>query len=101
MTNTQPQLVEIRNLVKPFPLTRGVVFQRGVGKVRAIDGISFDIQRGETLGIVGETGCGKTTAARLIVRLLEPSSGEIRFEGEDITRCKGAALKPLRRQIQM
>ena len=101
MTDTEPPLVEIRNLVKHFPLTRGVVFQRGVGKVRAVDGISFDIQRGETLGIVGETGCGKTTAARLIVRLLEPSSGEIRFEGEDITRRKGAALKPLRRQIQM
>ncbi len=94
-------LVEVRDLVKHFPLTRGIVFQRKVGAVRAVDGVSFEIEQGETLGIVGETGCGKSTTARLIMRLLESTSGEIRFEGEDITRLKGAALKAVRREMQM
>jgi peptide/nickel transport system ATP-binding protein/oligopeptide transport system ATP-binding protein len=94
-------LVEVRDLVKHFPLTRGIVFQRQVGAVHAVDGISLDVQAGETLGLVGETGCGKTTAARLILRLLEPTSGTIRFGGEDITRARGARLKALRREMQM
>ena len=94
-------LVEVRDLVKHFPLTRGIVFQRKVGAVHAVDGVSFDVLRGETLGIVGETGCGKTTTARLIMRLLEPTSGTIRFEGEDITHLRRRALKPLRREMQM
>ena len=94
-------LVEVRDLVKHFPLTRGIVFQRKVGAVRAVDGVSFEIEQGETLGIVGETGCGKSTTARLIMRLLESTSGEIRFEGEDITHMKGAALKAVRREMQM
>ena len=74
-------LVEVRDLVKHFPLTRGIIFQRQIGAVHAVDGVSFDVLRGETLGIVGETGCGKTTTARLIMRLLEPTSGTIRFDG--------------------
>jgi oligopeptide/dipeptide ABC transporter ATP-binding protein len=94
-------IVEVRDLVKHFPLTRGIVFQRKVGAVRAVDGVSFEIEQGETLGIVGETGCGKSTTARLIMRLLESTSGEIRFEGEDITHMKGAALKAVRREMQM
>jgi oligopeptide/dipeptide ABC transporter ATP-binding protein len=94
-------LVEVRDLVKHFPLTRGIVFQRKVGAVHAVDGLSFDVLRGETLGIVGETGCGKTTTARLIMRLLEPTSGTIRFEGEDVTHLRRGALKPLRREMQM
>jgi oligopeptide/dipeptide ABC transporter ATP-binding protein len=94
-------LVEVRDLVKHFPLTRGIVFQRKIGAVRAVDGVSFDVQRGETLGIVGETGCGKSTTARLIMRLLEATSGEVLFEGEDITRLKGARLKAVRREMQM
>ncbi len=94
-------LVEVRNLVKHFPLTRGIVFQRQVGAVHAVDDVSFDVLRGETLGIVGETGCGKTTTARLITRLLEPTSGTISFDGEDITHRRKGALKPLRREMQM
>jgi peptide/nickel transport system ATP-binding protein/oligopeptide transport system ATP-binding protein len=94
-------LIEVRNLVKHFPITRGVVFQRRIGAVHAVDDISFGIPEGETLGIVGETGCGKSTAARLMVRLLEPTSGEIRFRGEDITGLRGQALKRLRQDMQI
>jgi peptide/nickel transport system ATP-binding protein len=94
-------LVQVRGLVKHFPITRGIVVQRRVGAVKAVDGVSFDVQPGETLGIVGETGCGKSTTARLIMRLLDASAGEVRFEGRDITRLKGAALKAVRREMQM
>jgi oligopeptide/dipeptide ABC transporter ATP-binding protein len=94
-------LVEVRDLVKHFPITRGIVLQRRVGAVQAVDGLSFDIERGETLGLVGETGCGKSTTARLIMRLLEPTSGTVSFEGQDITRLKGASLKAVRREMQM
>jgi oligopeptide/dipeptide ABC transporter ATP-binding protein len=94
-------LVQVRDLVKHFPLTRGIVVQKKFGAVQAVDGISFDIQRGETLGLVGETGCGKTTTARLIMRLLDATSGEIRFDGQDITHLKGAKLKAVRRDMQM
>jgi oligopeptide/dipeptide ABC transporter ATP-binding protein len=94
-------LVEVRDLVKHFPITRGVIFQRQVGAVKAVDGISFDILEGETLGIVGETGCGKSTTARLLVRLLDRTSGEVRFRGEDIGGLKGDTLKALHRDVQM
>jgi len=94
-------LVRVRDLVKHFPLTRGIVFQRKIGAVRAVDGVSFDVERGETLGIVGETGCGKSTTARLIMRLLDATAGEIEFEGRDITGVKGARLKAVRREVQM
>jgi oligopeptide/dipeptide ABC transporter ATP-binding protein len=94
-------LVQVRGLVKHFPITRGIVVQRRIGAVKAVDGVSFDVRRGETLGIVGETGCGKSTTARLIMRLLDASSGEVDFEGRDITRLKGAALKAVRREMQM
>jgi oligopeptide/dipeptide ABC transporter ATP-binding protein len=94
-------LVEVRELVKHFPISRGVLIPRKVGAVQAVDGVSLDVKRGETLGIVGETGCGKSTTARLIMRLLEPTSGEVRFEGEDITKLKGARLKGVRREMQM
>jgi peptide/nickel transport system ATP-binding protein/oligopeptide transport system ATP-binding protein len=100
MSAAEP-LVQVRDLVKHFPITRGIVFQRKVGAVRAVDGVSFDVQRGETLGIVGETGCGKSTTARLIMRLLDATSGEVRFDGQDITRLKGARLKAVRREMQM
>jgi oligopeptide/dipeptide ABC transporter ATP-binding protein len=94
-------LLEVRDLVKHFPITRGVIFRRAVGAVRAVDGISFEVRAGETLGIVGETGCGKSTTARLLLRLLEPTSGSIRFEGEEIGEASGSRLKALRREIQM
>jgi peptide/nickel transport system ATP-binding protein/oligopeptide transport system ATP-binding protein len=92
--------MEVRDLVKHFPIRKGLL-QRQVGAVRAVDGVSFDVMRGETLGIVGESGCGKSTTARLMVRLLEPTSGTVRFEGEDITRLSQRRLRPLRRQMQI
>jgi oligopeptide/dipeptide ABC transporter ATP-binding protein len=94
-------LVEVRDLVKHFPLTRGVIFQKQVAAVRAVDGVSFEVRRGETFGLVGETGCGKSTTARLLVRLLDPTSGSIRFEGEEIGGTSGESLKLLRREMQM
>jgi peptide/nickel transport system ATP-binding protein/oligopeptide transport system ATP-binding protein len=94
-------LVQVRGLVKHFPLTRGIVIQRKVGAVQAVDGVDFDVRRGETLGLVGETGCGKSTTARLIMRLLDPTAGEIHFDGQDITTLKGSRLKAIRREMQM
>jgi oligopeptide/dipeptide ABC transporter ATP-binding protein len=94
-------LVSVRDLVKHFPITRGIVFQRQVGAVHAVDGISLEIMEGETLGIVGETGCGKSTTARLITRLLEPTSGTIEYRGENIAHFSRKQMKPLRREMQM
>ena len=94
-------LVEVRDLCKHFPITRGILFQRQIGAVKAVDGVSFDIFRGETLGLVGETGCGKSTTARLLMRLLKPTSGHVRFHGEDINTLRGPELKALRREAQM
>ena len=98
---TDEPLIRVRNLVKHFPITRGIIFQRKIGAVQAVDGISFDVKRGETLGLVGETGCGKSTTARLLVRLLDPTGGEILFEGEDIAKRKGDGLRALHREAQM
>jgi ABC-type oligopeptide transport system ATPase subunit len=100
MSSTEP-LVEVRDLVKHFPTTRGIGFQRKVGAVQAVDGVSFDVLRGETLGIVGETGCGKSTTARMIMRLLDATSGEVRFDGQDLLGLSGARLKAARRELQM
>src|SRR5919204_1225222 len=94
-------LVEVRNLVQHFPLTQGIIFQRQYGAVRAVDDVSFDVLSGETLGLVGESGCGKSTTARLLVRLLEPTGGSIRFEGQDISHLGHSQIKPLRRKVQM
>jgi oligopeptide/dipeptide ABC transporter ATP-binding protein len=93
-------LVEVRNLVKHFPI-KGGVLQRTIGIVQAVDDVSFDIRRGETLGLVGESGCGKTTVGRLILRLIDPTAGTIRFDGVDISTLKGAALRPYRRRMQI
>jgi peptide/nickel transport system ATP-binding protein len=93
-------LVRVTELVKHFPI-RGGMLQRQIGTVQAVDGVSFEIHRGETLGLVGESGCGKTTVGRLILRLLEPTSGSIQFDGTEITTVKGAALKPYRRRMQI
>ena len=77
-------ILSVRGLVKHFPVKRGVILSRSVGQVRAVDDVSFDIARGETLALVGESGCGKSTTGRLILRLLEPTGGSIHFKGEDI-----------------
>jgi len=93
-------LVEVRNLVKHFPV-RGGLLQRTVAWVQAVDDVDLVIKRGETLGLVGESGCGKTTVGRLILRLIDPTSGSIRFDGADITKLRGAQLKPFRRRMQI
>jgi oligopeptide/dipeptide ABC transporter ATP-binding protein len=100
-TAMSDNLVEVRDLVKHFPITQGVIFQKKVGAVRAVDGISFDVRRGETLGIVGETGCGKSTTAKLLLRLVDPTSGSINFDGEEIAKVSGGHLKRLRSEMQM
>jgi peptide/nickel transport system ATP-binding protein len=98
---TNGKLIEVRDLVKHFPLKSGIILQRQVGAVRAVDGISFDVFEGETLGLVGESGCGKSTTARLVTRLLEPTDGAIVYKGNDIAHSSRAELKPLRRDMQM
>ncbi|WP_030619648.1 ABC transporter ATP-binding protein [Streptomyces sclerotialus] len=94
-------ILQVRNLVKHFPLTQGVLFKKQVGAVKAVDGISFDLYRGETLGIVGESGCGKSTVAKLLMNLERATAGEVFYKGEDITKLTGRALKAVRRNIQM
>jgi oligopeptide/dipeptide ABC transporter ATP-binding protein len=94
-------LVELRDLVKHFPIGRGVLVRRELGVVHAVDGISLQIAPGETVGLVGETGSGKSTVARLIMRLLEPTSGRVFYDGKDITHSSRRELRPLRRELQM
>jgi oligopeptide transport system ATP-binding protein len=94
-------VLQVRDLVKHFPIHGGALLRRRTGAVRAVDGVSFDLHRGETLGIVGESGCGKSTVARLLVSLERPTSGQVLYRGEDVTRLSGRALKAVRRNIQM
>jgi oligopeptide/dipeptide ABC transporter ATP-binding protein len=94
-------ILEVRDLYKHYPLTSGILFKKQVGAVKAVDGVDVDLFAGETLGIVGESGCGKSTLARMLVHLERPTSGTIRYKGEDITRLSGRALKAVRRNIQM
>ena len=94
-------LVQIHDLQMHFPVTKGIILQRKVGAIKAVDGVSFNIKQGETLGLVGESGCGKSTTARLALRLIEPSAGSIRFDGADVTTIGGAALRALRRRAQI
>ncbi|MCL6632539.1 MAG: dipeptide ABC transporter ATP-binding protein [Alicyclobacillus herbarius] len=93
-------LLEVQDLKKYFPIRRGV-FQRTVGHVRAVDGISFQVQQGETLGVVGESGCGKSTMGRSILRLLEPTSGVVQFAGRNIVKLNKAQMQAMRRQMQL
>src|SRR5712691_7155770 len=86
-------LVRLEGVKKYFPITRGIIFQHKVGSVRAVDGVDLEIYPGETVGLVGETGCGKSTLARVVMRLYDPTEGKIEFEGRDITSIKGKELR--------
>jgi oligopeptide transport system ATP-binding protein len=97
----QEVLLRVKDLKKHFPITRGIVIQRQVGAVMAVDGISFDVHKGETLGLVGESGCGKSTTGRTILQLYRPTAGEVHFEGTDLVQLKGEELRRMRRRMQM
>jgi oligopeptide/dipeptide ABC transporter ATP-binding protein len=99
-TDDRP-LLRVEDLTVWFPITEGLVFQRRIGDVRAVDGVSFELRRGETLGLVGESGCGKSTTGRAIIRLYRPTSGKVEFDGVDISGLEGSALKGMRRRVQM
>jgi oligopeptide transport system ATP-binding protein len=106
MTTTSPaaasdDLLRVDDLKVHFPVTSGVLFKKQVASVRAVDGVSFTLRRGETLGLVGESGCGKSTTGLAVLRMLEPTAGRIEFEGEDITHFDKERMRPLRRRMQM
>jgi oligopeptide transport system ATP-binding protein len=94
-------LLTVKDLKMHFPITRGIIFQRQVGAIKAVDGISFQMYRGETLGLVGESGCGKSTTGRAILQLYRPTGGQVIFEGKDLTATKGEELRRMRRRMQM
>src|SRR5919109_2246856 len=104
-TDSQPvagdELLVVEDLKKHFPVTRGIVFQKEIASVKAVDGVTFSVKSGETLGVVGESGCGKSTMARCIMRLLEPTGGQIVFDGRDISGLSRAQLRPIRREMMM
>ena len=100
MTSSQI-LVQVRGLKKYFPITRGILIQRQVGAIKAVDDVSFDIYRGESLGLVGESGCGKTTTGRTLIQLYRPTAGQVLYDGVDLTREKGQSMRNRRRKIQM
>jgi oligopeptide transport system ATP-binding protein len=94
-------LIEVTNLEMHFPITEGIIFQRKVGTVKAVDGISFTVRKGETLGLVGESGCGKSTTGRAILQLYRPSGGSVKYKGQELTELKGEELRKMRKQLQI
>ena len=94
-------LLEVHDLKMHFPITKGIIFQRQVGAIKAVDGLNFRMYKGETLGLVGESGCGKSTTGRAILQLYRPTAGEVIFEGKDLTKTKGESLRKMRRRMQM
>jgi oligopeptide/dipeptide ABC transporter ATP-binding protein len=101
MSVANGNLVEAEGLTKHFPISRGTIFAREVGAVRAVDGVDFAIGRGETLGLVGESGCGKSTTGRMLIRLIEPTSGTVRFEGQPLQGLDADRMRALRREMQI
>jgi len=97
----QQVLLSVRGLKKYFPITQGIIIQREIGAVKAVDDISFDIYKGETLGLVGESGCGKTTTGRTLLQLYRPTEGEVYFDGVDLTKASDKTLRQLRQRMQM
>jgi len=97
----QEALLQVDHLVKYFPITQGIVLQRQIGSVHAVDDVSFEVRKGETLGLVGESGCGKSTTGRTILQLYRPTSGHVYFEGHDLVKIKSEELRKMRRKMQM
>lgn len=100
-SSASENIIQVRNLKMHFPITRGIIFQRQVGAVKAVDGLDFDIRNGETLGLVGESGCGKSTTGRALLQLYRPTSGEVLFHGTDLTKLHGEEMRRMRRKVQM
>ncbi|MFI6586505.1 ABC transporter ATP-binding protein [Embleya sp. NPDC050493] len=100
VTQGEP-ILQVRGLVKHFPITQGILFQKKIGAVKAVDGVTFDLMKGETLGLVGESGCGKSTVARLLMNLESITAGSVLYKGDDLAKLSGRALKAVRRNIQM
>src|SRR5438105_5657111 len=98
---TGNELLIVEDLKKHFPVTRGIIFQKQIAAVKAVDGVTFTVREGETLGVVGESGCGKSTMARCVMKLLEPTSGRLVFRGRDITRLSRVEMRPFRREMMM
>jgi oligopeptide transport system ATP-binding protein len=94
-------LLRVKDLKMYFPITQGIIFQRHIGDIKAVDGLSFDVKRGETLGLVGESGCGKSTTGRAILQLYRPTAGSVQFENTELTSLKGEAMRKMRRNMQM
>ncbi|HEY3553375.1 MAG TPA: ATP-binding cassette domain-containing protein, partial [Solirubrobacterales bacterium] len=99
--NPDGPLLEVTDLVKHFPVKRGILIDREVDQVRAVDGVSFNVERGKTLGLVGESGSGKSTACRAVLQLIKPTSGSIKFEGREIAGLGRRQMRPLWREMQM
>src|SRR4029453_17052404 len=100
MSNGTP-LLEVEHLVKYFPIKEGMLIDREVGRVHAVDDVSFTVNEGETLGLVGGAGCGKSTLCRAVLQLLEPTSGSVRFQGDELVGRSRGEMRPLRREMQM